>query len=179
MSRKTKRALGALAVLVALGIAAASTSSYVSQGDSKKRSATVGWVVDGDTMDLVGGDTVRLVQIDSPEVMESECYAEDAKRELIRLAPKGTPVDLEDDPRLDAEDRYGRLLRYVHADGTNLNVELVRLGAAAPYFHSGTRGAHASELLDAVDEAQDARRGMWGECRVSWSPNGPVTTRSR
>jgi micrococcal nuclease len=179
VSRKTKRVVAVLAVVVILGIAATGTGTYVSQGGSEKGSATVKWVVDGDTLDLVGGDTVRLVQIDTPEVKDGECYAEDAKRELIRLAPKGTRVDLEDDPRLDAEDRYGRLLRYVHASRTNLNVELVRLGAAAPYFHSGIRGAYADELMDAVNEAQDAGRGMWGECRVSWSPNGPVDTRSR
>lgn len=179
MSRGAKRVLAVVAVVLILGIAATRTGTLVSQDGSEKGSATVEWVVDGDTMDLVGGDTVRLVQIDTPEVKEGECYAEDAKRELIRLAPKGTSVELEDDPRLDAEDRYGRLLRYVHANRTNLNVELVRLGAAAPYFHSGVRGAYASELMDAVDEARAARRGMWGECRVSWSPNGPVDTRSR
>ena len=41
-------------------------------------------------------------------------------------------VTLEADPALDRVDRYGRLLRYVLRAGRNVNLELVRLGAAAP-----------------------------------------------
>jgi micrococcal nuclease len=135
--------------------------------------------VDGDTLELADGDRVRLLQIDTPEVGEGECYAESAKRELVSLAPKGTRVQLEADPGLDREDRYGRLLRYVQTDGMNVNVELVRRGAAAPYFHSGERGVYASDLLAAVEDARRARRGMWGACRVTWRPEALVDTRSR
>lgn len=49
-------------------------------------------------------------------------------------------MTLEADARLDGKDRYGRLLRYVWRDGVNVNVELVRRGAAAPYFYRGDRG---------------------------------------
>ena len=39
-------------------------------------------------------------------------------------------------------DQYGRLLRYVirGRDGLNVNVYLVRIGAAAPYFYRGVEG---------------------------------------
>jgi endonuclease YncB( thermonuclease family) len=39
-------------------------------------------------------------------------------------------------------DDYGRLLRYVvrASDGVNVNVRLVAVGAAAPYFYDGRRG---------------------------------------
>jgi len=122
---------------------------------------------------------VRLVQVDAPELGEGECYARAARRELERLAPRGTRIDLERDPRLDDTDRYGRLLRYVHAAELNVNVELVRRGAATPYLRDGEEGRYADELLDAVDEAQDARRGMWSACRVSWEADRAVTTRPR
>jgi micrococcal nuclease len=73
-------------------------------------------------------------------------------------------VSLAADPTLDDRDRYGRLLRYVFVRGENVNVELVREGAASPYFFRKERGEYADELLDAVDEARQARRGYWGSC---------------
>ena len=141
--------------------------------------ATVARIGDGDTLDLRGGARVRLVQIDAPELGEVECHARESKVELERLATPGQRVELEADSQLDATDRYGRLLRYVHIADTNVNVELVRRGAATPYSRSGDEGTYADELLDAVADARDAGRGMWGSCRVSWDPNRTVTTRRR
>jgi micrococcal nuclease len=135
-------------------------------------------IVDGDTLVLRGGARVRLLQVDAPEAGR-ECYSGAATRELARLAPVGTEVVLEVDPRLDRVDRYGRLLRYVRAGTVNVNVELVRRGAAAPYFYRGDLGRHAPRLLRAVADARAARSGMWGACRVSWSPTRPIETRSR
>jgi micrococcal nuclease len=125
--------------------------------------AVVEWVNDGDTLTLEGGQRVRLLQVDAPE-LSSDCYGRAALRALVELAPKGTEVTLAADPALDDRDRHGRLLRYVLVDDLNVNVELVRRGAASPYFFRNDRGAHADELLDAVDEARDARRGFWGAC---------------
>ena len=134
---------------------------------------------DGDTIDVRAGDRVRLVQIDAPELGESECYARESRRELERLAAPGQRIELESDPKLDETDRYGRLLRYVHAADTNVNVELVRRGAATPYFRRGDEGTYVDELLDALYEARRASRGMWGLCQVSWNPDRAVTTRPR
>lgn len=136
-------------------------------------------VGDGDTLDLRSGERVRLVQIDAPELGEGECYGREARQELERLAPHGAAVELEPDPDLDDEDRFGRLLRYVFRDALNLNVELVRRGAAAPYFFGGDEGRYAGELREAVSEARRERSGMWGRCRVEWSPGRPVTTHPR
>lgn len=120
-------------------------------------------VNDGDTITLRGGEKVRLLQIDAPE-LTSDCYGGAAKRALERHVHSGAQVQLVRDPGLDETDRYGRLLRYVVVGGENVNVALVREGAASPYFFRGDRGIHARELLDAVDEARQARRGYWGSC---------------
>lgn len=107
---------------------------------------------------------MRLVQIDAPEE-QSECYGQEATAELARLTPNGTEVALDADSRLDRVDDYGRALRYVATVRTaNVNVELVRRGAAVPYFFRGDRGVHAEALLAAVAEARSARRGLWGAC---------------
>lgn len=127
------------------------------------RTATVARVNDGDTLTLRTGQKVRLVQIDAPELTE-DCYGRAAKRALEDLAHSGTEAELVRDPALDDHDRYGRLLRYVYVGDTDVNVELVRRGAASPYFFRNERGEHADELLDAVEEARAERRGYWGAC---------------
>jgi micrococcal nuclease len=125
--------------------------------------ATVEWVNDGDTVTLVGGRKVRLVQVDAPE-LTTDCYGREALRALIALTPNGTRVVLVGDPELDDRDRHGRLLRYVYVGERNVNVELVRRGAASPYYFRNERGRHANELDDAVEVARDRRAGYWGEC---------------
>ena len=118
---------------------------------------------DGDTLTLRGGEQVRLVQIDAPE-LTTDCYGRAAQKALAALVAEGTRVRLVRDPALDDTDRYGRLLRYVIVGERDVNVELVRQGAASPYFFRNERGEHALKLLDAVQTAQDGRHGFWGVC---------------
>ncbi|MFN2466648.1 MAG: thermonuclease family protein [Gaiellaceae bacterium] len=123
---------------------------------------------------------MRLVQIDSPEVGTGECYSRAAARELRRLLPAGTPISLEADPRLDAVDRYGRLLRYVRRDGLNVNIELVRRGAATVWFYDRARGRYAERLLAAARTARAGRRACGARATRSGTrtdPPGPRRTR--
>ena len=126
--------------------------------------ATIARVLDGDTIVLTDGRHVRLVQLDAPETDEDECYAAEAKGVLIRLLPFGTEVEIETDPALDKVDRYGRTLAYVKKGGANINLELVREGAAAPWFFDGDRGGYASDFLEAGRDARAHQRGLWGAC---------------
>jgi micrococcal nuclease len=128
--------------------------------------AVVDHVNDGDTLTLRNGRQVRLVQIDAPE-LSTDCYGRAASRALAALVPRGARVVLRRDPRLDDVDRYGRLLRYVVVGRTNVNVALVRRGAASPYFFRKARGRYADALVDAVDDARAARRGYWGACPLA------------
>ena len=160
------------AVAAILALAGCSTSS-----DSAAEEARVARVIDGDTIETDAGERVRLVQIDAPELQESECYAQQAGTALGDLLPPGASIRLEADPRLDDVDRFDRLLRYVHRDGTNVNLELVRRGAAAVWFFEGERGRYADELLDAARNAQDAGLGLWGACpRTPFDPERGVDT---
>lgn len=131
-------------------------------GAADSTRATVAWVTDGDTLTLTSGERVRLLQIDAPEVGTGECYAQGARKALLALAPVRSRVTLEGDPALDRIDRYGRLLRYVRSGRLNVNLELVKRGAAAPYFYRGERGRHASRLLAAAMAAKAHRVGLWG-----------------
>ena len=106
---------------------------------------------------------VRLIQVDAPE-LGVECWGDESAAALARLVRSGSELRLEADPGLDGVDRHGRLLRYVYAGGRNVNVELVRSGAAAPYFYRGERGRYADELVAAARAARAERRGLWGAC---------------
>jgi micrococcal nuclease len=107
---------------------------------------------------------VRLVQIDAPEVRPPECYGRAADRIVRELLPPGSAVRLEFDPDLDRVDRFGRSLAYVFEGEVNVNLDLVRRGAAAPYFFGGDRGRYADELLTAARRARAERRGLWAAC---------------
>jgi endonuclease YncB( thermonuclease family) len=130
--------------------------------------ATVVRLVDGDTLDVrmgAGVRRVRLLQVDTPEVYNGrECYGSEASARLAQLAPKGSAVRLDIDVRLDRVDRYGRLLRYVFRGSLNLNLWLVQVGAAAPWFYGGDRGRYATALLAAARAAKRAGVGLWGAC---------------
>ena len=126
---------------------------------------TVAHVIDGDTIELTDGRRVRLVQIDAPEPMEGECYSRKATLTLRELLPAGTGVRLEVDPKLDRRDQYGRLLRYVWKGKTNVNLRLVREGAASVWFYQGERGKYAKRLLRAAERAKADAVGLWQACR--------------
>jgi endonuclease YncB( thermonuclease family) len=138
-------------------------------------------VIDGDTVELRNGQRVRLVQIDAPEVFsEAECYGRQASATTRRVLPPGTRVRLAPEPTTERVDGDGRLLRYVVRvrDGMNVNLRLVALGAAAPYFFEGRRGKYA-ELLEYLAETAWAKPvGFWRACpRTLYNPYRGVDTR--
>ena len=129
---------------------------------------------------LRNGQRVRLVQIDTPEVFFGvECYGREASATTERLLPPGTRVRLFAEPATDRVDDFGRLLRYVvRADGVNVNLRLVALGAGAPYFYDGRRGRYAGRLEALARQARRKRLGLWGMCpRTAYDPYSTIETR--
>jgi endonuclease YncB( thermonuclease family) len=166
--------LGAAAAIAAIAVVALSTSVGAA---TRSEVGVVASVYDGDTLTLRDGRRVRLLQIDTPELGSGECYSRAARTALVALAPPGKKVVLEADRALDRVDRYGRLLRYVKRNGVNVNLELTRRGAAAPYFYRGDRGRYAGSLLLAAQSAKAAKRGLWRACpRTVLDPFRAVST---
>ena len=126
------------------------------------RHAVVERAVDGDTIVLVGGERVRYIGMDTPELHHPkkpvQFYAREAwlfNRQLV----EGKPVRLEFD--VEPRDKYGRLLAYVFLeDGTFVNAEMVRQGYAR-ILTIPPNVAHHEQFLTLEREARTARRGLW------------------
>jgi micrococcal nuclease len=88
-------------------------------------------VIDGDTF-WVGGEKIRISDIDAPETHPPRCQseAELGKRATVRLQEllNAGPFELEPDAR--DQDRYGRKLRVVKRDGKSIGLQLVSEGIA-------------------------------------------------
>ena len=153
-------------LLLVLGVALVlAPAAGASHAGAAAQLARIDHVADGDTVDLTNGAKVRLVQIDTPEVyFRAECYGKQASAITKRLLPPGTLVRLTREPKTDSVDSYGRLLRYVVRGHLNVNVYLVRVGAAAPYFYDYRRGRYASLLVRLARHARTHHLGLWGRC---------------
>ena len=116
-------------------------------------------VVDGDTVVLAGGERVRYIGIDTPEVTDGPAFYGPEAKEANRRLVEGRRVRLERD--ITDRDRYDRLLRYVYVDGVMVNAELVREGFARVLdYPPDTRYTTCFTALE--EEAIEEGRGMWG-----------------
>jgi micrococcal nuclease len=137
-----------------------STDEEPSESDSTVEYLVI-TVIDGDTVELEGGERVRYIGIDTPEsTTEHECYGEEAKTHNRGLV-EGKRVTLV----ADAEDRdkYGRLLRYVFIDDQFINLTLAEEGFATQ-LTIPPNVAHADEFKAAVTAAREQGRGLWSGC---------------
>ena len=135
-------------------------------------------ISDGDTLTTSTGEKVRFLQIDTPEISPAECYGAEAHKALISLIGKAA-ITLESDSVSDNKDQFGRSLRYVKVGKLNLNLKLVQIGAATPYFFQGEKGKYAKQLLKAAENAKAKKIGLWKSCPdTKLDPTKPATTGS-
>ena len=118
-------------------------------------------VVDGDTLAIRGEKTrVRLYGVDAPEGQQT---CDDAERKrylcgskaadaLASLVGRSGQVTCQEEDR----DRYGRVVAVCHANGRDINGELIRQGWAIEY-NQYSDGRYSDEET----EARQAKRGLW------------------
>lgn len=124
---------------------------------------TVDRVIDGDTIELDGGERVRLILIDSPELDEDDCWSDEAWEHLSGLIG-AAKVRLEYD--VEREDHFGRTLAYVYAGDLFLNAKMVEDGAAC-VWRIPPNGNDFVTYFESLEEgAQAADRGLWGACSL-------------
>lgn len=133
--------------------------------------------VDGDTVELEGGERVRYIGIDTPETVDPgkpvQCFGKEASQKNVALVV-GKRVRLVKD--ITDRDRYGRLLRYVYVGETFVNKEMVAQGFAYAYTYPPDV-KYASEFAAAQKDAQVNKRGLWGACGTS-SESEPASSQT-
>ncbi len=134
-------------------------------------------VVDGDTIVLANGGTVRYVGIDTPETHDPrkavQCFGEEAVA-ANRALVEGKRVKVVRD--VSERDKYGRFLGYIYLeDGTFVNAELVQRGFAFAYKYQPDI-AHYTELKNFERAAQSQGQGLWSACTVRKLSGGRMQT---
>jgi len=134
-------------------------------------SARVARVIDGDTIELEGGEKVRYLMVDSPEITggHEECYGEEA-RALNEQLVGGKQVTLTYDE--ECTDRFGRLLSYVAINEREINTLLVERGYACVLYVPPSGAARREEFEALEFEARSLKRGLWNPETCEENPCG-------
>lgn len=125
--------------------------------------ATVVRVVDGDTVELAGGEKVRYLMVDTPEITRGhdDCYGQEAAVYNASLV-LDQEVELSYDE--ECEDRFDRLLAYVNIRGREVNRLLVERGYACVLYIPPNGEARYREFQELEATARAEARGVWGAC---------------
>jgi micrococcal nuclease len=119
---------------------------------------------DGDSVELLGGDRLRLLSVDTPE--EGELFFEEACQFLTELT-LGKTARIEFAGR--RRDKYGRLLGYLYIDSIFVNKEILENGLGYLYLFKDTEldRPETKDLLMAQRAAMQKEVGLWS---VEWVP---------
>ncbi len=115
-------------------------------------------VIDGDTIELSGGDKLRLLGIDSPE--RGDLLYDPATAYLASIVANKTVTVTYSKRR---RDRYGRLLGYLFLDDICVNEAVLSSGMANVYLFDDnlSDSVRIIGLLNAQKEAIANKRGIW------------------
>ena len=148
----SRRTLFALSGPLVIGLAILVRSPWTIQGSAR--------VLDGDTLEI-GGQRVRLVGIDAPELGQT-CGAwacgQAAADALTRLVAGRVVLCV-----VEGVDAYKRALAVCRAGNLDLNARMVNDGLALAFRRYSLR------YVQEENEARQKRRGMWaGEFIPPW-----------
>ncbi len=141
--------------------------------DAKVQKTHVTVVSDGDTITIQGGQRVRFLNIDTPELshpaqhIREECYGREATARLSQLIAN-RDVFLVSDSK--DTDKYKRLLRYVFVPlegrpGEYLNTNAYMVGEGyARVFVLESDNRYKDDFVELEKVAKDAKKGLWGAC---------------
>ena len=126
-------------------------------------------VIDGDTIEIEGGERVRYIGIDTPETVDPrktvQCFGVEASKKNKELV-EGKMVRLEKD--ITDRDKYNRLLRYVWLGDTLVNLALVQGGFAHSYSYPPDI-KYQDKFVVAEKQAREAKLGLWSGCGLESS----------
>jgi len=123
---------------------------------------------DGDTARfIINGEEkkVRFLAIDTPEIDKNEPFSKEASEYTCNALKNAKEIYLEYDGNSDKEDKYGRVLAFIHVDGILLEKELISKGYAKVAYIYGDY-EHVDELREEQKLAQDSKVGIWQEIEL-------------
>ena len=135
-------------------------------------------VVDGDTIRVSTGVTLRLIGMDTPETVDPrkpvQCFGREASTHAHELLDN-TSVSLEYDPTQGRLDRYGRTLAYVWmSDGRLFNQLMIEDGFAHEYTYSVPYKYQAA-FIAAEQDARLTERGLWSPTTCAGDTTSPTS----
>lgn len=116
------------------------------RGVDSKEEKIVTKIIDGDTIIVQGGETIRLLGFDCDERGKS-CYG--GAKERIEELILGKSVILESEN--EDKDIYGRSLRYVFLEGENIDELMVREGYCVARFPEDSK--YKQKIVEAEEFA--------------------------
>lgn len=120
-------------------------------------------VIDGDTVELTGGDRLRLLAVDTPEQGEP---LHDRALACLAAWTRNRGIRVEYDRQ--RRDRYGRMLGFVYVDDTVMvNRLLIDSGLAYVYlFRDDDLGRpEYRQLIESQRKAIERKSGLWALSR--------------
>lgn len=135
-------------------------------GSTDKNAVTLVKVVDGDTLKVnyQGQEkTIRLLLMDTPESVKPgtpvQPFAKEASDRMKQLVwNKALTLEFDVGER---NDKYGRLLAYVYADGVMLQKTLIQEGLARVAYVYPPNTRYLSDLEKAQAEAKNGGKKIW------------------
>lgn len=136
---------------------------------TEKTTVTVIKVIDGDTIAVLQNGAelkIRIIGINTPESVDPrrgvQCFGKEAatiaKEQLLNRE-----VLLESDPSQDAQDKYGRLLRFVWIDdNTDFGAWMIENGYAYEYTYD-TPHKNQEKYRTLQQTAAQEKKGLWAE----------------
>lgn len=126
--------------------------------------------IDGDTATFKdsSGNTykTRFLAIDTPETVhptkEIEAYGKEASAYTCDTLTNAKEIKLELDPGSDKEDKYGRLLAWVFADGVLLQNSLLEKGLAEVSYLYGNY-KYTEMIQETQEVAKEKQIGIWSD----------------
>lgn len=132
--------------------------------------------VDGATLTLADGRTLRLAGIEVAEPQGGRRAFADAARDLVDSLTRGRPLTLVEAAPL--PDRHGRIVAHAEVDGVWVEGALLSAGLARVHPDPLNR-ARAAAMLAREGEARNGRRGVWASRLWAIVDAGDVETLKR
>jgi len=143
--------------------------SFLILDPSQKIEVKIWYVIDGDTLKLESGESIRLIGVDANKLYKGETKIPDEfgnkAAELSKSWVENKIVLLELD-KTELRDQYGRVLAYVWVDDKMLNMELIKRGFAkiSQEFLNG-KFKYKEMFLEAENYAKEHKLGLWKEVK--------------